>query len=299
MSCDVAVVVVTYNSAEVIGELLDSLPAALDGLTADVVVVDNDSTDATRELLRARSDCRLVTAPNDGYAAGINRGVRVAAAAEFLLILNPDVRMDAGSVAPLLAALGRPGVGIAAPRVHSPDGSLHLSLRRRPTLLRASGLSRLGSPALSEHVQEQTAYERPGTVDWALGAILAVSTACARDVGDWDESFFLYSEETDYCLRARDLGWETWFEPAATAVHVGGASGRNDVTHVLQILNRVRLYRRRSGPLAGALYYALTVLAEATWLARGHHQSQAALRALLRPSTRPARLGCCDRLLPS
>ena len=207
--------------------------------------------------------------------------------------------MDAGSVPPLVAAPRAAGVGIAAPRVQSPGGELHLSLRRTPTLLRATGLSRLRSPALSEHVQEQSTYERPGRADWALGAILAVSAACAREVGDWDESYFLYSEETDYCLRAADLGWATWFEPAASAVHVGGASGRNDLTHVFQVLNRVRLYRRRSGPVAGAAYYTLTILAELTWLARGHHQSHASLRALLRPSTRPERLGCRDRLVPS
>ena len=264
-----------------------------------MVVVDNDSTDTTRALVAARSDCRLVEAPNDGYAAGINRGARAADDADALLILNPDVRLDPGSVPPLLACLDRPGVGIAAPRVHEPDGTLHLSLRRTPTLLRATGLSRLGSPALSEHVQEPAAYERPGRVDWALGAILAVSTACAREVGDWDESYFLYSEETDYCLRARDLGWATWYEPAARAVHVGGASGRNDLTHVLQILNRVRLYRRRSGPVAGAAYWALTVLAELSWIARGHHESRASVRALVCPSTRPERLGCRDRLVPA
>ncbi len=89
---DVAVVVVTYNSAAVVGALLDSLPAALDGLAADVVVVDNGSTDDTCAVLAARSDRRLVTAPNAGYAAGINCGLRHARAADAYLVLNPDVR---------------------------------------------------------------------------------------------------------------------------------------------------------------------------------------------------------------
>ncbi len=79
MQPDVAVIVVTYNSAGVVLDLLDSLPAGLDGLSADVVVVDNSSTDATAELLDARDDCRVVRAPNHGYAAGINAGVRHAA----------------------------------------------------------------------------------------------------------------------------------------------------------------------------------------------------------------------------
>ncbi len=82
-------------------------------------------------------------------------------------------------------------------------------------------------------------------------------------------------------------------------MHVGGASGRNDLTHTLQILNRVRLHRRRSGPVAGAAYFALTVLAELSWVARGHHESRASVRALLRPSARPAVLGPDRRLVPA
>lgn len=299
MQPDVAVIVVTYNSAGVVLDLLDSLPAGLDGLSADVVVVDNSSTDGTAELLDARDDCRVVRAPNHGYAAGINAGVRHAAPAPAVLVLNPDVRLDPGSVRRLLEPLQRPGVGITAPRVHSEDGSLHLSLRRTPTLARALGLSRTRVPALSEYVHEPRAYERPGPVDWALGAILAIRRDCLDDVGEWDESFFLYSEETDYCLRARDRGWLTWYEPSATAMHIGGASGQNDFTHTLQILNRVRLYRRRSGAAAGLCYYLLTILSEASWAVRGHHQSRTAIRALLRPSTRPAEAHCGDTLVPA
>ena len=78
---DIAVVIVTYNSAPVIGDLLDSLPRALDGLTADVVVVDNGSIDGTGELVAALGACRVVRSVNAGYAGGINRGVREAAPA--------------------------------------------------------------------------------------------------------------------------------------------------------------------------------------------------------------------------
>src|SRR5262249_14986430 len=132
MCPELSVVVVTYNSAHVVGELLDSLPAALGGVSADVVVVDNGSTDGTAELLAARADCRLVEAANRGYAAGINRGVREGAPAEAVLVLNPDVRLMSGAVPPLLAALRLPGTGVAAPQVREPGGALSWSLRREP-----------------------------------------------------------------------------------------------------------------------------------------------------------------------
>lgn len=292
----VAIVIVTYNSADVIENLLDSLPAALSGLPADIVVVDNDSVDQTRDILDARPDCRVITSSNLGYSAGINTGVAAAEQAPAVLILNPDVRMDPGSIPPLLERLGD-DVGVTCPRILSDHGELQLSLRRDPTLMRALGLSRARLPALSEYVQDRDAYERSGPVDWALGAVLAISRECIDVVGRWDESFFLYSEETDFCLRARDRGFLTWFVAESSAVHVGGGSGRNDLTHAMQILNRVRLYTRRNGTLRGSCYYALTLLAEATWVLRGHSQSRASIAALVRPARRPPELGLRD-LLP-
>ena len=184
------------------GDLLDSLPAALDGLTADVVVVDNDSTDGTADLLAARAGCRVVRSANVGYAAGINRGVREAMRAEAILVLNPDVRLHPGSLPPLLAALREPDVGIAAPRVLSQEGTLEFSLRREPTLLRALGLTRTRLGIFSEYLSNPSDYSRPRTVDWALGAVILMSRQCYDTLGGWDETFFLYSEETDLALRA-------------------------------------------------------------------------------------------------
>ena len=121
-------------------------------------------------------------------------------------------------------------------------------------------------------------------MDWTLGAVLLMSRACFDALGGWDESYFLYSEETDLSLRARDLGLLTRYEPRSVAVHIGGQSGRNDKTHAMQIINRVRLYRRRNGVLASWCYYCITIVSELSWLARGQRQSRFAILGLLRPS---------------
>jgi N-acetylglucosaminyl-diphospho-decaprenol L-rhamnosyltransferase len=295
---DIDVVIVTYNSAHVVGDLLDSLPGALGGLTADVVVVDNGSADETVKLLESRDDCRVVRSANVGYAGGINRGIREASGAVAILILNPDVRLHEGSVPPLIDALSEPDTGIVAPQVRSPEGTLELSLRRRPTVLRALGLTRTGIGALSEYIGETEDYARPHVVDWALGAVLLMSRTCFDALGGWDESYFLYSEETDLSLRARDLGLVTRYEPRSVAVHIGGQSGRNDKTHAMMIINRVRLYRRRNGLLASWCYYWLTIASELSWLMRGQRQSRAAILGLLRPTLRPQELACSNRILP-
>lgn len=291
-------VVVTHNSAHDLDALLDSLPAALGPVAAQVVVVDNGSTDGTADLARARGDCLVSAQENRGYAAGINAGVDAVPGAAMVLVLNPDARLAPRAVELMVEALRRSGAGIVAPRVVDEHGHLAWSLRRAPTLGRATGLGFTGWPAVSEHVTDPGAYTVEHPVDWALGAVLLVDRACHDALGGWDESFFLYSEETDLCLRAADAGWRTVYTPHAEVMHAGGGSGRTPRTHAMQIVNRVRLYARRHRRPASAAYYALVVASEVTWLMRGHRESRASLAALLRPSRRPAELGCPAALVP-
>jgi N-acetylglucosaminyl-diphospho-decaprenol L-rhamnosyltransferase len=294
---DVAVVIVTHNSADQIEALLESLPPGLGGLSAHVVVVDNGSTDATVALVRNRPEVTLVEAANEGYAAGINRGVALSSAAA-VLVLNPDVRLAPDCVPRLLKGLDVPGTGIVVPQLRSGTGQLEHSLRREPRFLRAAGLNFTRLPVFSEMFGRADEYATERVVDWATGAVMLVSRECHDRLGGWDESFFLYSEETDFCLRARDLGLSTRYRPEAVAVHLGGGSGRTATTHTLQVINRVRLYRRRhSRPTAWA-FFAITVASEVSWILRGQQWSRSAVRALLRPAQRPAVLHCSDRLLP-
>jgi GT2 family glycosyltransferase len=291
------VVIVTYNSAAVVGALLDSLPQALGDLGSEVVVVDNGSTDDTVATLRRRGT-HVVEATNDGYAAGINRGVAALSPGLPVLVLNPDVVLAPGSVQPLLDRLDDPGVGIVAPRMLDGDGALTPSLRRRPTLLRSLGLGFTGLPGLSEDITAEEVYGRSAVVAWATGAVLLVRRECHEALGGWDASYFLYSEETDFSLRARDHGWVTVYEPSSTAWHTGSHSGWNDKLYAMQILNRVRLYGRRHGGPAAWAFYGVALVREAELAVRGHHQSRRALRALLSPGARPQELGLSAKLAP-
>lgn len=298
MPADLVVVVVTYNSAHVIADLLDSVPTALEPLVAHTVVVDNGSTDDTAAIVVRRSDCTLLQSCNDGYAAGINKGVGAGGNAPAILVLNPDVRLAPGFGSRMIEALAQPSTGIVAPRIHNPDGTLNHSLRREPSILRTLGLTRTRLARFAEYVNAPSDYEQPCVVDWALGAVLLVSRECYDALGGWDESYFLYSEETDFCLRARDRGYLTRYEPRAVAIHIGGGSGRSPATHAMHIVNRVRLYRRRHGAAASLVYLVLNALREATWIRRGGAKNRAAMVALLRPSRRPSQIHCSDQLLP-
>ncbi len=293
-----AVVVVTHNSAAVVGDLLDSLSAGLDGVDAQVVVVDNASSDDTRAVVRARGDVRLLECDNRGYSAGINAGVSALDTRGPVVVLNPDLRLDPGCLRTLEEEVRRPGVGITAPRLLNEDRTLAPSIRRTPTLWRAAGLGFTGISALSEPDNSPASHLTPQTVDWTTGAALVVARECHEALGGWDESFFLYSEETDFCLRARDAGFATRYVPNAVAVHIGAQSGASPRIYSMQIVNRVRLYARRHGALASWSFLGLSVLREAVHSLRGDLRSREALRALLSPRLRPAELGCSEHLLP-
>jgi N-acetylglucosaminyl-diphospho-decaprenol L-rhamnosyltransferase len=298
MSVDVAAVIVTYNSGDHIIALLDSIPPAMGALSYSVVVVDNGSTDRTLELLHARTDCVVVESVNDGYAAGMNRGVRASPASRSILILNPDAELDADAVPRLLSVLERRGAGIVAPRVREADGSLSPTLRRGPSMGRVGGLSFTGLRMFAERIEDPREYAAEREVDWAVGAILLVDRRCYDAVGGLDESYFLYSEETDFSLRAKDLGWPTVYTPDAGAMHIGGGSGESAATRMMQQINRIRLYHRRTGTTRAAVYYGLTVLNELRRAVLGNEHSWPTVRALVRPSTRPPQINAADSLLP-
>jgi GT2 family glycosyltransferase len=288
-SVDIAVVVVSYNSAAFLPGLVDSLAAGLDGLRWHLVVADNASVDdsvaVVERLLPAATVVR--TGRNGGYSAGINAGIAAAPEHEAVLVLNPDVRLVSGCGAVMLAALRAPGTGIVVPRLVDGDGRLIETIRREPSLLRAAadaviGASRAGRIGrLGEVVTDPAAYDVPQVVDWAEGSTMLLSAECLRRVGPWDESFFLYSEETDFALRTRDAGLAVRYVPQARAVHLEGDSSTSPPLWAMLSVNRVRLFRRRHTVAATAVYWAALVVREGSRAALGRPTNRASVRALL------------------
>ena len=294
----IAVVVVTYNSADVLPGCLTSLHDGTHGtrLTA-VVVADNASRDASLAIAARTADLPILTVQlgrNAGYAAAVNAGVEALDLDDLdaVFVINPDCRLRPGALATLARALDRPGCGIVAPRLINPDGSLQPSLRRMPTVRRAWAEALIGGDlagrigTLGELVTDPAVYEHPAQVAWATGAAVLVSTKTMRGIGPWDESFLLYSEETEYALRAADHGWSLWYEPSAVVEHIGGDSGVNPTLAALLIVNKVRLFRRRRDPLSSLAYYLAVVLGETLRALAGRRTSRASVVALIRPSRR-------------
>lgn len=257
----VTAVVVTYNSADTIGALLDSL--AQGTVVPRVVVVDNGSMDRTREIASARTGVEVIaTGANLGYSGGINVGLRRVADGDDVLILNPDLTVSPTMVERMRDELADPTVGIVAPLLRDArTGRRYHSLRRDPSPLRALGDAVLGErwptrpAALAETMRRDAEYAAAHDVAWAGGAALLISARCRRQVGDWDAAtYFLYAEETDYAERARAHGLRVRFTPRAEARHVGSGSGQPAPLVALVSVNRVRCYARRHGAVRTALF---------------------------------------------
>lgn len=292
-------IVVTHNSSEHIGTLLESLPDAFGDIDHSVIVVDNGSSDRSAHIAESYDGVTVVRSTNTGYGAGMNTGVRCSAHGADILVLNPDATLAPGSVSAMMSALRRTRAGIVAPRMTEADGSLSPSLRRAPTLGRAGGLSFTRLAAFAERIEDHRAYEHEHEVDWVVGAVMLIDRGCFDALDGFDESYFLYSEETDLCLRARDHGWRTVYTPTAEVMHVGGGSGESAATHTMKMVNRVRLYGRRHGRAATWAYYGIAVATELRRALLGHSASWVALRALLDPARRPAQIGANDSRLPA
>jgi len=285
---DVAVVIVTYNNAHDVGPLLESLRAEAVGQSLKVIVADNASQDDTLlELARYPDVIALPTGGNLGYAGGINAAMEKVGRATAVLVLNPDLRVQAGAIAAMRARMAVSGAGIVVPALFDEDGTVYPSLRREPTISRSMGDALFGRRLrhrpgwLSELDYFEESYLHPHLIEWATGAALLVDADIVEAVGNWDERFFLYSEETDFFRRARDVGASIWFEPGARMQHRRGGSGASPQLTALMAINRIRYAEKHLAPYQSLAIRASVVLAEVARSYQANHRP-AALASLSR-----------------
>lgn len=279
----VSVVVVTWNSSATIEPLLHPL---VDDPTIELIVVDNDSADDTLATVAAHAPnaVRIRTGGNCGFAGGINTGAD-AATGDVLVLLNPDCVASPATLHHL-ADRTRAGADIVAPRLTDEAGAVTRSVRRRPRLrdqfVVALGLHKLVTALDPDDDGGASTASEPMAVDVVSGACFATPLARFRDLGGLDQRFFLYGEEVDYMVRVADGGGRIEYDPAATVVHIGGASSDqvSSGTDYILFESRVRWFHKHRGRVAAQL----TRLALALWALR--RRDRAAIRAMFSPMKR-------------
>ena len=244
----VSAVVVTYDALPWLERCLESVRGV------ETVVVDHGSGDGTPAFVRDRfPEVELVEEENLGLAHGWNTGI-ARTSGRYVLLLNADAWLDAGALQALVEfADAHPRAAVVGPRLRNPDGTLQRSVRGFPTLWRLATeylfLRKLAprSQALNAFYAGGFAHDSVREAEFVMGAVLLVRRAAIGEVGPADDSFFLFSEETDWLYRFHEAGWKVWFYPGAEVVHFGGAThGGRMFTENLR--GHLRFFAKHRGP---------------------------------------------------
>ncbi len=225
---DATAIVVSYNACDALAMCLRTLYEST-GVRLHVVVVDNASTESNVEIVRKQfPDIELITNDtNRGFAAAVNQGIKRSSGT--VVLINPDLKVEPTTIVDLYRVLEtHPDVGIVGPMLKYPDGRLQPSVKKFPDWFDLFLiLSKVPNffPSVSRVYNGLTVnYGNEQTVDQVMGACFMVRRETLDQVGLFDEGFWMWFEEVDYCKRALGRGWKTMYTPAATAFHVRGAS---------------------------------------------------------------------------
>lgn len=277
MSADLSILIVSYNTREITLDCLRSVYSHPSTVPFEVVLLDNCSQDGSAAAVAAEFPqvSLIASEENRGFAGGNNLAAK-AASGRRLLLLNPDTFVFEGSLTALWEfAEQRPDRGIWGGRTLFEDGSLNPSScwgRITPWSLfcSATGLTRLfrKSALFNPEAYGGWARDSERQVDIVTGCFLLIDRALWQQLGGFDPLFFMYAEEADLCLRAREFGARPTVTPKAEIVHLGGRSERSPVEKTIKtVRGRVTLIRKHWSPARRAMGLALYRLWAATRLA--------------------------------
>lgn len=306
-SPDLSIIIVSWNVRDLLRACLRSLTTDPCPLTPELIVVDNASADGSAEMVATEfPQARLIAnATNRGFTAANNQGLALARG-RYVLFLNPDTEVIGDALATMVAYMdAHPEVGALGPQLRYGDGSLQSSRRRFPTLATAlfesTPLAWHWPAARNPWARRYHMTDRPDDmeqeVEWLVGAALMVRREALDEVGGFDEGYFMYSEELDWCRRAKGAGWRIVYLPTAQIIHHEGKSSEQVVAarHIHFHTSRVRYFHKFHGPVAaGFLRFALLGMFGVEWLLEAGKWLLGSKRSLRRE-----RLAAYARLLVS
>ena len=260
---DLSVIIVNWNTRDMLRECLGTLLQHLGGLEYEVIVVDNGSTDGSIEMVVNRfPDVYVIqNKENKGFACANNQAIR-ASTGRYVLLLNSDAFVEDNSIQRMVAILdAHPQIAIAGARLVYPDGSLQVSHGPLPTLtierLRLFGLDKLFQKR--QPAQNTVEFIETGTVE---GACLLSRRHALDQFGLMDEDFFFFNEEVDLCCRAQLNGWKVVYIPETRVVHVrGGSTGVVPRRILLLYRAKMQYFCKHFGNEAQAKLYKTMILA--------------------------------------
>ena len=235
---DVSVCIVNLNAKQHLASCLNLLPESLGSYSYEVIIVDNHSQDGSQEFIQQEYPGfhLLINHRNEGYTQAINSAIRVSRG-DYLAVLNPDSKPGPNSISTLIKFLKtNDNIGIVGPKVIASDGSFQRSCRRGVARPAAVFSYFLGLAKRYPNDQRFTGYHLNHLDENEINEVSGVSGSCMvirrkilKDIGYFDEQFFAYQEDSDYCLRAKERGWKVYYNPHSIVKHMGGMGGANSV----------------------------------------------------------------------
>ncbi|MCR4407463.1 MAG: glycosyltransferase family 2 protein [Anaerolineae bacterium] len=292
---DLSIVIVNWNVRDLLRQCLNSILADLQTCKLEIIIVDNASTDGSVEMVRQEfPQVKLIASEvNLGYTGGNNLGITTSQG-RYILLLNPDTEIVGDAPSQMVAYMdAHPNVGALGPQLLNPDGSVQSSRRRFPTLSTALVESTViqqwwpDNRILRRYYVQDRPDDAISEVDWVTGACILLRRQAVEQVGLLDDNFFMYSEELDWCRRARDAGWKVVYLPTAQVIHHQGKSSEQVLPfrHIRFQTSKIRYFRKHHGRWAGTLvraflllnYVYLLVIESLKWLV-GHKRALRAQR---------------------
>lgn len=266
MQPDLSIIIINWNTRDLLANCLDSIAQTGDDLAVEIIIVDNASDDGSQAMVRQRyPHVRLIAnRENTGFARANNQGLTVSRG-RYSLLLNSDTIILPGSLTALVDTADiYTDAGIIGCKLLNSDGSLQESWASFPTFWSEI----LGRNFRAGRLVDETRglYE----VDWVGGACLLARPAAIEAVGGLDESFFMYSEETDWCFRMRQQGWQVYYLAGAEIIHLGGGSAsRTSATQLARLYeSKIQFFAKHYGPWRAALLRYGLVLVNTLGLCR-------------------------------
>jgi N-acetylglucosaminyl-diphospho-decaprenol L-rhamnosyltransferase len=293
---DISILIVSWNVRELLRKCLNSVFSNQYSADTETILVDNASSDGTIAMLRDEFPAvRVIANPvNLGFTRGNNQALAIARG-RYLFLLNPDTELRPNALENLTAYMdAHPRVGIVGPKLFYADGTLQSSRRRFPTLatafLESTKLQQWfpRNRVLKHYYMLDTRDDQTQEVDWVSGSAMFVRRELYEQVGGFDEQFFMYSEELDWCYRAKQAGWQIVYLPTAEVIHHESKSAEQALAQrdIYFHSSKIRFFRKYRGALVAEILrafllamFAFQIVEESVKWVLGHKRALRAARA--------------------
>lgn len=262
-----SIIIINWNTRDHLSGCLESVYRSKLDMEFEVIVVDNDSSDGSKEMVKAQYPQvhLILNSGNSGFATANNQALRKTSG-EFVLLLNPDTVVALDAIQKLVDFLStNPGAAGVGARLLNEDGSLQISAYPMPTLFREFWrMFHLDNIwCYAAYPMDRWGSEQPQKVDILMGACMVIRREALDEVGLFDEDYFMYSEEVDLCARFKNGGWSLYWLPSAEVVHFGGQSTQQIAEEMFLQLYRAKIlyFRKHRSKFAVYTYKGILLLA--------------------------------------